>query len=148
MQLFSSLTNFISLIVYKILLVHKTCMLNMQSWNSFRYSKTNVRRKIDFEDEEERKIQEGAETLLNLAGISTRKRYNSQSIDYTHKRRKSNNQFVVPDAAYEKPTQFRPRLLRTKKKDKISHNNNNNNTLQVEDEWVKHRRELEEGQKR
>lgn len=33
-----------------------------------------ARRKIDFEDDEERKIKEGAETLLNLAGIVMGKR--------------------------------------------------------------------------
>lgn len=35
----------------------------------------NARRKIDFEDDEERRIKEGAETLLNLAGIATFKRW-------------------------------------------------------------------------
>lgn len=115
-----------------------------------KYYKSPACRKIDFEDEEQRKIQEGAETLLNLAGISTRKRYNSQTLDYINKRKRA-NQFIVPTASYEKPTHFRPRLLRTKKKEKTTVNNNNHihkNTIQVEDEWVKHRRELEEGQKR
>lgn len=33
-----------------------------------------ARRKIDFEGDEERRIKEGAETLLKLAGIATYKR--------------------------------------------------------------------------
>lgn len=104
-------------------------------------------RKIDFEDEEERKIKEGAETLLNLAGITLRKRNNSQSQEYSSKRKRTNTHYIIPIEIDEKPTQFRPRLLRTKKKEKAVPYNNNN-TEQIEDAWVKHRRELEETQKR
>jgi forkhead box protein N len=107
-----------------------------------RIIKSSARRKIDFEDEEERKIKEGAETLLNLAGITTRKRYNSQSSEYDpYKRIKLSPQYDINDnESDERPAPFKPRLLRTKKKEgksKVLCNNNNN------DEWVKHRRELE-----
>lgn len=64
----------------------------------------------------------------------------------------------MPVTSVEKPTQFRPRLLRAKRKDKpnsgSSNNNNNNNvnnnnnSVQIEDDWVKHRREMEEENKR
>ncbi|GJQ64959.1 hypothetical protein Trydic_g7125 [Trypoxylus dichotomus] len=99
-----------------------------------RIPKSSTCRKIDFEDEEERRIKEGAETLLNLAGITTRKRYNSQS------REDDSSKTMRLAESYEKPMHFRPRLLRKKKDTKKLSNNNNNNT---DDAWVKHRRELE-----
>jgi forkhead box protein N len=107
-----------------------------------RIIKSSARRKIDFEDEEERKIKEGAETHHNLAVITTRKRYNSQSSEYDpYKRIKLSPQYDINDnESDERPAPFKPRLLRTKKKEgksKVLCNNNNN------DEWVKHRRELE-----
>lgn len=110
-----------------------------------RFVKSRTCRKIDFEDEEERKIKEGAETLLNLAGITTRKRINSQSVDYEpFKKIKLSPQYDINDnEANERHTPFKPRLLRTKKKEGKSKIINNNN-----DEWVKHRRELEINQHR
>lgn len=84
--------------------------------------------------------------MLNLAGITTRKRYNSNNEEYDpYKIIKLSPQFDINDnEAEERPTPFKPRLLRTKKKEgktKIICNNNN-------DEWVKHRRELEINQHR
>lgn len=108
----------------------------------FRVPKSTTCRKIDFEDEEERRIKEGAETLLNLAGITTRKRYNSQS------REDDSNKCMRLAETYEKPTHFRPRLLRKKKDTKKLSNNNNNNNNNTDDAWVKHRRELEINQGR
>ncbi|KYB27821.1 forkhead box protein N3 isoform X1 [Tribolium castaneum] len=112
---------------------------------TFRVVKSRTCRKIDFEDEEERKIKEGAETLLNLAGITTRKRFNSQSSDYEpYKRIKLSPQYDINDnEATERPTPFKPRLLRAKKKEGKSKMLCNNN-----DEWVRHRRELEINQHR
>ncbi|KAK9719038.1 Forkhead domain [Popillia japonica] len=104
-----------------------------------RVPKSSTCRKIDFEDEEERRIKEGAETLLNLAGITTRKRYNSQS------REDDSSKSMRLADSYDKPLHFRPRLLRKKKDIKKLANNNNNNT---DDAWVKHRRELEINQGR
>lgn len=107
-----------------------------------RVHKSNVRRKIDFEDEEERRIKEGAETLLNLAGITTRKRSNSEREALS-----ATNHIKHFKEEYEKPSHFRPRLLRSKRKDtkqKAGNLTNNNN----DDEWVKHRRELEINQQR
>lgn len=107
---------------------------------NFRVPKSSTCRKIDFEDEEERRIKEGAETLLNLAGITTRKRNNSQTYEVEPKRlRLQKHPQQVQEVQYAKPTQFRPRLLRKKSK-KVS---NNNKIVQTDDEWVKHRRELE-----
>lgn len=99
--------------------------------------KSSACRKVDFEDEEQRRIKEGAETLLNLAGITTHKRSNSNSYssDDSKRSKKDNN------TDYEKPSQFRPRLLRKKRDAKRLANNNN--IVQADDEWVKHRRELE-----
>nr|CAH7731599.1 unnamed protein product [Callosobruchus chinensis] len=109
-----------------------------------RLSKSRICRKIDFQDEEERKIQEGAETLLNLANITMKRRntdfYNS--IEEGNKKMKSSAQQSASREAplAGKTPPFKPRLLRTKKKDlkqkKILLSNN-------VDEWVKHRREIE-----
>ncbi|XP_060532398.1 forkhead box protein N3-like isoform X2 [Cylas formicarius] len=74
--------------------------------------RTRTCRRIDFEDDEERKIKEGAETLLNLAGIATRKRTLSQQqqeFDPSIKKEKEEER---------KQAQFKPRLLRTKRKDR------------------------------
>lgn len=104
-------------------------------------------RKIDFEDDEERKIKEGAETLLNLAGITTRKR--TLSSTWSNGDAKKTKLFTdgegeeEEEETEEKPTHFRPRLLRSKKKDGKQKTQQNN-----EDEWVKHRRELEINQQR
>lgn len=86
--------------------------------------------------------------MLNLAGITTRKRYNSQTYDFDpYKRIKLSPTFDVNEIEYEeKPTPFKPRLLRAKRKEnnsKVVYANNNNN-----DDWVKHRRELEISQSR
>lgn len=106
----------------------------MLNWiYEFRLPKSRTCRKIDFEDEEERKIQEGAETLLNLAGISTLKRPSSQSYEDAKRLR------IESSDDYGKPVHFRPRLLRKKMKKTTV----NNNTVHTDDEWVKHRRELE-----
>lgn len=105
----------------------------------FRKPLNGICRKIDFEDEEQRRIKEGAETLLNLAGITTRKRKSSYTQDYELKKIKKED--LTSDTDYEKPTQFRPRLLR-KKRD-VRRLSNNNSIVQADDEWVKHRRELE-----
>lgn len=118
------------------------------------YHKSSVSRKIHFDDEEERRIKEGAETLLNLAGITTYKRTNTNNnnnnnndVSYTYdevKRLKIEENVQEDDDVTTKPSQFRPRLLR-KKRDmkKLPINNNNNIVAKSEDEWVKHRRELE-----
>ncbi|KAK9870077.1 hypothetical protein WA026_006172 [Henosepilachna vigintioctopunctata] len=101
-----------------------------------RQKKSSTCRKIDFEDEEEERKIKGAETLLHLAGI-TRTRCPSGS-ERSHKRmRLLDHQSVRED---EKPIPFKPRLLRTKRKEnKIRYLNNNNNN----NEWFKHRKELE-----
>ncbi|XP_018333742.1 forkhead box protein N3-like [Agrilus planipennis] len=118
-----------------------------------RYYTTRSCRKIDFEDEEERRIKEGAETLLDLAGVNFGKRCANQNddSDYPIKKRRLSN--FESEKNYEKPAQFRPRLLRTKKKDKKNVNNNNinsnnNNFSHTDDDWAKYRRELEVGQRR
>lgn len=112
-----------------------------------RIPKSSVCRKIDFEDDEERKIKEGAETLLNLAGITTRKRTLSTGWNVETKKTKlfngGNEEEEDEEIEEEKPTHFRPRLLRSKKKDGKQKTQNNS-----EDEWVKHRRELEMNQQR
>ena len=96
-------------------------------------------RKISFDDEEERKIKEGAETLLNLAGITTRKHGIVQAHEWGPVKRPKE---IAPQP-YERPSHFRPRLLR--KKDKLL---NNNNIVKADDAWARYRRELENGQAR
>ncbi|XP_017787353.1 PREDICTED: forkhead box protein N3-like isoform X2 [Nicrophorus vespilloides] len=114
----------------------------------------NTRRKIDFEDEEDRRIKEGADALLNLAGIHTRKRTNSECNSANGKRIKTNG-----EEKPEKSSQFRPRMLRKKKETRrptntsnnnnnnsSSHNNNNNNNnnsfLQTDGDWAKRRKDV------
>lgn len=75
-----------------------------------------------------------------------RKRNNSQCLGNQNKRikRESECDEDIKNEQEEKPTPFKPRLLRVKKKEnyqKVIFNNNN-------DEWVKHRRELENKQHR
>ncbi|CAH2005214.1 unnamed protein product [Acanthoscelides obtectus] len=107
-----------------------------------RLAKSRICRKIDFEDEEERKIQEGAETLLNLANITMKRRNIDflNSIEQDNKKMKFATQTAqTSEPPVEKTAPFKPRLLRTKKKNlkqKVLLNNN-------VDEWVKHRREIE-----
>lgn len=100
--------------------------------------------------EEQRKIAEGADALLNLAGVPTvRKRSPSHNLEHSPKRKRL---FVSSPEPVEKPSQFRPRLLRAKRKsdNQKRKNNNNNNTLKkvksesTHDEWVRHRRAIEE----
>ncbi|KAJ8949804.1 hypothetical protein NQ318_000502 [Aromia moschata] len=106
--------------------------------------KSHTCRKIDFEDDEERRIKEGAETLLNLAGINMRKRHNSQSNEFYKKLKLLPQYDINKNESEEKPAPFKPRLLRTKKKESSQKSVINNNN----DEWVKHRRELEKNQNR
>ncbi|KAJ8922653.1 hypothetical protein NQ315_007685 [Exocentrus adspersus] len=111
-----------------------------------RVKKNHICRKIDFEDDEERRIKEGAETLLNLAGITTRKRNNSHcnNDDPCKKLKSPSTREVNKTESEERPAPFKPRLLRNKRKEnsqKIVFNNNS-------DEWVKHRRELEKNESR
>ncbi|XP_049825530.1 forkhead box protein N3-like isoform X2 [Aethina tumida] len=105
-----------------------------------RLTKSKTCRKIDFEDDEERRIKEGAETLLNLAH-STRKRNNSGNLEGGKIPKLSHYVDVNENEAEEKHAPFKPRLLRR------STNNNNNNKIlsnnNNNDEWSKHRRELE-----
>lgn len=79
---------------------------------------------------------------MNLAGITTRKRTLSTGWSGETKKCKvfENDEADEDD---EKPTHFRPRLLRSKRKEGKQKTQNNN-----EDEWVKHRRELEMNQQR
>ncbi|KAL3265228.1 hypothetical protein HHI36_009442 [Cryptolaemus montrouzieri] len=98
--------------------------------------KSSICRKIDFTDEEEERKIKGAETLLHLAGITRTK--NLLNSEPPRKRMKLLN-YQLDEEVEQKQVPFKPRLLRTKKKEskqKCSINNNNN-------EWVKHRRELE-----
>lgn len=84
---------------------------------------------------------------MNLAGITTRKRTLSTGWNGDAKKTKlfENGEEAEEEEAEEeaKPTHFRPRLLRSKKKDGKQKTQSNN-----EDEWVKHRRELEINQQR
>ncbi|KAF7278613.1 uncharacterized protein LOC143191359 isoform X2 [Rhynchophorus ferrugineus] len=105
--------------------------------------KSQVCRKIDFDDDEERRIKEGAETLLNLAGITTQKRPAPCISEY-----EPHSKFGKLTNGYnteEKHVPFKPRLLRAKRKEnsspKVVFNNN-------QQEWVKHRRELDINQMR
>lgn len=111
-----------------------------------RIPKNTICRKIDFEDEEERRIKEGAETLLNLAGIALRKRTNStHTYEHSKKLKTDSENDVNENTPNEKSAPFKPRLLRVKIKEqrkKVPFNNNNN------DEWVKLRREIEKQQNR
>ncbi|CAH0560268.1 unnamed protein product [Brassicogethes aeneus] len=108
-------------------------------------------RKIDFEDDEERRIKEGAETLLNLAGIPTRKRNNSQGSQHDGFKRAKSEFFDINDNDLEQEEEeekmpFKPRLLRTKGR------SNNNNNCKVpnnnSEDWSKHRRQLDISQSR
>lgn len=81
----------------------------------------NTRRKIDFEEDEEQKKIKGAEMLLNLAGISTR-RSSSQDGESPPKRSKSNSSDVP----------HRHRSIRVKGK-KRSNNNN---------KWTQHHKDV------
>lgn len=92
-----------------------------------------------------------------MAGITTRKR--TLSATWSNGDAKKTKLFVAngvgeegegegdeeeeEEEIEEKPTHFRPRLLRSKKKDGKQKTQCNN-----EDEWVKHRRELEINQQR
>lgn len=115
-----------------------------ESDDDSRNSKSTCR-KIDFEDEEERKIKEGAETLLNLAGFAIKKRRLSDTEYDPYKKIKLSPQFDINENESDvKPIPFKPRMLRTKKKDCKERCMNNNNN----DDWVKHRRELEINQHR
>lgn len=116
-------------------------MFLMEHLILLRVPKSSACRKIDFEDDEERKIKEGAETLLNLAGITTRKRTVSSGWNGETKKAKVFENGTEDED--DKPSHFRPRLLRSKKKDGKQKAQNNK-----EDEWVKHRRELEMNQQR
>lgn len=133
-----------------------------ESGDEDRIPKRSTCRKIDFEEDEEeaRRIKEGAETLLNLAGISTRKRNNSQSYDYfPFKRMKeepASTEVTAEDSSEDKiplppleqlsqphkTSHFRPRLLRKKKDVKRTLNNNTISLPEEEDMWAKHRREM------
>ncbi|XP_066254597.1 forkhead box protein N2-like isoform X2 [Euwallacea similis] len=106
-----------------------------------------VRRKINFEDDEERRIKEGAETLLNLATLVTNKRSIMDNSD-------CEPQTKIPrflDAQEEnsceeqKHVPFQPRMLRVKRKENPSPKKVFNNN---QDEWLKHRRELDINQSR
>ncbi|XP_056648295.1 forkhead box protein N3-like [Diorhabda carinulata] len=107
-----------------------------------RILKTHTCRKIEFEDDEDRRIKEGAETLLNLAGITLKKRHNSSSDT------EENNKKMRPYLRYdinknepeEKVAHFRPRLLRSKKK-----STNRNRAI---DEWGNNRINIENNQNR
>lgn len=115
------------------------------------HQKSSVCRKMDFDDDEERRIKEGAEALVNLSRIKTPyNNNNNDSSSYNYedvKRCKKNIDDVVNGIINGKPSQFRPRLLRKKRDVKrLTNNNNLNNNniiVQADDEWVKHRRELE-----
>ncbi|KAL1489872.1 hypothetical protein ABEB36_013800 [Hypothenemus hampei] len=105
-----------------------------------------ARRKIDFENEEERRIKEGAETLLNLAGITTLKRSNGEYEMQLRKIPKLERDADEEEENHcEKHIPFKPRLLRPKKKENFSPKKVFNNN---QDEWVKHRRELDIDQSR
>lgn len=108
-----------------------------------------ARRKIDFEDDEERKIKEGAETLLNLAGIVMGKRsLTTNYSDYEPQRKMSRNVEGREENTFEedqRPVPFKPRLLRAKRKENTSPKKVFNNN---QDEWLKHRRELDIDQSR
>lgn len=98
--------------------------------------------------EEQRKIAEGADALLNLAGIPTlRKRsYSGSAHEHNMKRKRVHKPVPAPEEEYERPSQFRPRLLRAKRKNdnqkrKVFNNNNNNN---LKNDWVRHRKAIEE----
>lgn len=72
----------------------------------------------------------------------TRKRTFSSGWNSEPKRTKTSLE-NEEEAREERHSHFRPRLLRSKKKDGKQKAQNNN-----EDEWVKHRRELEMNQQR
>lgn len=105
----------------------------MHLCHCFRPKKLTSRR-IDFNDDEEEQKIKGAEILLDFAGVTrTRTTY-----EPSRKRMRAIT-FDSDDNLDEKQVPFKPRLLRTKRKEiKQKYINNNNNN-----EWVKHRKELE-----
>lgn len=111
-------------------------------------------RRIDFEsddsnlNEEQRRFHEGAVTLLKLAnGDAARRRSSLDDLEAKRfkLREHSDEEECVEECAEERKEAFKPRLLRAKRKDAISHQNNviHNNNNNNEDEWAKSRRELE-----
>ncbi|XP_030767152.1 forkhead box protein N3-like [Sitophilus oryzae] len=104
--------------------------------------KSLVCRKIDFDDDEARKIKEGAETLLNLAGISTNKRSAPDLLDFEPHFKTSRVENGLDE---EKHVPFKPRLLRAKRKENASPKMICNNNQR---EWLKHRRALDINQLR
>ncbi|KAH0999007.1 hypothetical protein HUJ04_003253 [Dendroctonus ponderosae] len=105
-----------------------------------------ARRKIDFEGDEERRIKEGAETLLKLAGIATYKR-SMMNGDYEPQPKtvRYMNGHEENGCEDQKHVPFKPRLLRAKRKENESPKRVFNNN---QDEWLKHRRELDIDQSR
>ncbi|CAH1183808.1 unnamed protein product [Ceutorhynchus assimilis] len=113
-----------------------------------------ARRKIQFEDAEERRIkEEGAQTLLNLAGVATLNLKRSipttneeneptpKLIRYSHHQPENSSSEEEP----QRHVPFKPRLLRTKRKENASPRKIFNNN---QDEWLRHRRELDIDQSR
>ncbi|XP_065158667.1 uncharacterized protein [Atheta coriaria] len=115
--------------------------------------------KIDFEDDEQRRIKESAETLLHLAGVGydMRKRPSDTYYDEASPTKRTH---LLPDDGEldmeikcepeevlvdEKPVQFQPRMLRKKSRFPP---NNNNSLIAPDNEWAKQRRELELDQSR
>uniref|UniRef100_A0A6P7G9V5 Forkhead box protein N3-like n=1 Tax=Diabrotica virgifera virgifera TaxID=50390 RepID=A0A6P7G9V5_DIAVI len=106
-----------------------------------RIPKNFTSRKLDFEDDEDRRIKEGAETLLNLAGITLKKRHSSSSdTEEQSKKIRLYRYDINKNEPEEKVAHFKPRLLRTKKKQ--------SNRNRVTDDWVGHRRDIENNQNR
>ncbi|KAG5867742.1 hypothetical protein JTB14_010152 [Gonioctena quinquepunctata] len=86
----------------------------------FRDPKESTCRKLNFEDDEERKIKEGAETLLNLAGV-TLKRIHADPNDSTEKFAKKNKfQKFDMNKNETQVISARPRQLRTKKRKTVN----------------------------
>ncbi|XP_044748326.1 forkhead box protein N2-like [Coccinella septempunctata] len=99
-----------------------------------RPKKSTSCQKIDNKDEEEEKKIKGAEILLHFAGVTRTRTYYEPS-----RKRMRALTFESEEDVDEKQVPFKPRLLRTKRKEtKQKYVNNNNNN-----EWVKHRKELE-----
>lgn len=80
---------------------------------------------------------------------TVRKRLPSENIDHTPKRKRT--YMSSPEPQNERPSQFRPRLLRAKRKSDNQKRKvlNNNNTRKAKpdsthDEWVRHRKAIEE----
>ncbi|CAG9864516.1 unnamed protein product [Phyllotreta striolata] len=86
-----------------------------------RIPKARTCRRIDFEDDEDRRIKEGAETLLNLAGITLRKRRESvdgaEAAEGAKRQRHHHRQHGDENEPREAHAHhFKPRLLRKNKK--------------------------------